>query len=204
MVQTKLHQKNTSYEEYKNIISNYQNFGLQAYNKYHANSKMKQVSASDFVKQMNVGWNLGNSLDSKCVNGTRGLDAYINQELNWGNPYISKDLIDYVAQSGINTIRIPVTWYYNTGIDENGNLVVGSQWLARVQEVVDYAIANNMYVILNSHHDQPVLYAGVSEDKMQTVLKNTENLWRQIADYFKDYDEHLIFEGFNARIDASY
>ena len=190
-------QKNTSYEEYKNIISNYQNFGLQAYNKYYANSKMKQVSAGDFVNQMNVGWNLGNSLDSKCVNGTRGLDAYINQEMNWGNPYISKDLIDYVAQSGINTIRIPVTWYYNTGIDENGNLVVGSQWLARVQEVVDYAIANNMYVILNSHHDQPILYAGVSEDKMQTVLKNTENLWRQIAEYFKDYDEHLIFEGFN-------
>ena len=47
----------------------------------------------------------------------------LKQELNWGNPYISKDLIDYVAQSGINTIRIPVTWYYNTGVDENGNLI---------------------------------------------------------------------------------
>lgn len=186
-----------SYGEYENIISNYQNFGLQKYNKYYVNSQMNQISANELMKQINVGWNLGNSLDSKCVNGTRGLDAYINQELNWGNPYISKDLIDHVAQTGMNTIRIPVTWYYNTGVDENGNLVIGSQWLARVQEVVDYAIANNMYVILNSHHDNPILYAGVSEDKMQAVLKNTENLWKQIAEYFKDYDEHLIFEGFN-------
>ena len=54
-----------------------------------------------------------------------------------------------------------------------------------------------MYVILNSHHDQPILYAGVSETEMQQVLENSQSLWQQIATYFKDYDEHLIFEGFN-------
>lgn len=190
-------QQNYSVAEYKSLIRNYSKNCLQPYVPFQGTGVMNNITGMEYVRQMNIGWSLGNSLDSKCDKNSLGLDKNLKQELNWGNPYISKDLIDYVAQSGINTIRIPVTWYYNTGVDENGNLVIGPQWLARVQEVVDYAIANNMYVILNSHHDQPILYAGVSEDKMQTVLKNTENLWRQIAEYFKDYDEHLIFEGFN-------
>lgn len=137
------------------------------------------------MQKMNVGWTLDNSLDSKCDKNNRGADRNLKQELNWGNPYVTKDLIDYVAQCGFNTIRIPVTWYYNTGVDEKGRLYIGQEWLARVQEVVDYALANQMYVILNSHHDQPILYAGVSETEMQQVLAKSQSLWQQIATYFK-------------------
>ena len=186
-----------TYAEYQQLIESYPLFGLQPYQAYNVKGTMETLTATQFMQKMNVGWNLGNSLDSKCDKNSRGTDANLKQELNWGNPYITEEQINYVAQTGINTIRIPVTWCYNTGTDAQGNLVVGQQWLDRVREVVDYALKNDMYVIINSHHEQPILYAGVSEDEFQQVLANTQSLWTQIAQYFKDYDERLIFEGFN-------
>lgn len=184
-------------EEYKKLIREYSCFGLQAYVSGEIKGSMDNVSATDFMELMNVGWNLGNSLDSKCDKNSRGKDANLKQELNWGNPYVTKDLIDFITACGFNTIRIPVTWYYNTETDSNGKLIVGQEWLARVKEVVDYAISNDLYVILNSHHDSAIFYAGVSEEKMQQVLKDTESLWSDVATYFMNYDEHLIFEAFN-------
>lgn len=153
------------------------------------------LNASTFISNMNVGWNLGDSFDSKAT--TAGKDINLNQEILWGNPAVTKELIDYVAACGFNTIRIPVTWYYNCSTDVNGNVHPGPKFLARIKEVCDYAIANNMYVIINSHHDTKIFYAGVSDSEMNKVYNNAKTLWTDIADYFKDYDDHLIFEGFN-------
>lgn len=186
-----------TYDEFVSIVNSGSVIGLQKYTPYVADGVMSELSATEFMKIMNVGWNLGNSLDSKSTVEKRGNDANLRQELNWGNPYITEELVDYIADSGINTIRIPVTWFYNTYEDENGTLRVGDGWLARVKEVVDYAIKNDMYVILNAHHEQPILYAGVEEGEMALVLKRATELWNEIGEYFRDYDEHLIFEGFN-------
>lgn len=169
------------------------------------NSGIKVISAglSDVtdaeyvVNDINVGWNLGDSFDSKVYDQSRGFDLHLNQETLWGNPIVSKELIDRVANCGFNTIRIPVTWYYNTGVDENGRLWIGQKWLNRVAEVVQYALDNDMYVILNSHHDQKLFYAGVSDEEFVTVLNNVSYLWGQVAYYFKDYDSRLMFEAFN-------
>lgn len=177
--------------------SNNKGIEAQAKNDLQFDTIMDDMTAEGFMKKMNVGWNLGNSLDSKASVSNRGCDANLKQELNWGNPYVTKELIDYVAACGFNTIRIPVTWYYNSYIDENGNLRIGQNWLARVEEVVRYALANNMYVILNSHHDQQIFYAGVTDEEMTQVLKNVNGLWKDVAEYFECYDEHLIFEAYN-------
>lgn len=189
--------KNLSVNEYKAFIQAGKKFGIYPYTTYQPNHVMAEFSAGAFIQTMNVGWNLGNSLDSKATLASRGNDTNINQEMYWGNPYISKELIDYVASCGFNTIRIPVTWYYNTYEGPNGELHIGQKWIARVKEVVDYAIANDMYVILNTHHEQPILYAGVSDSEMAKVYNNAYYLWSEIAEYFKDYDEHLIFEAYN-------
>lgn len=150
-----------------------------------------------FTRAMNVGWNLGDSLESYY--GVGGYDANPKQEERWGNPVVTKELIDYVASLGFNTIRIPVTWYYNSGRDENGRLLVGEQWLRRVHEVVDYAVANNMYIIINSMHDsQELFYCGVEDEtRWQQIQQDAEDLWRQIAESFAEYDERLIFESYN-------
>lgn len=154
------------------------------------------LTASKFMEQINVGWNLGNSLDS-CVDTGRN-DGSVTPsyyETAWGNPPVTKELIDRVSQSGFKAIRFPVTWYYNTYVNENGKLCIQNAWLKRVKEVIDYAIENDMYVILDSHHDANIIWANMAD--IEEVSSNVSSLWEQIATYFKDYDEHLLFEGFN-------
>lgn len=183
--------------EYKELIQQTGNIGLLPWNPKKTDTICEYLTAQKFVEDMTVGWNLGNSLDSKGAEEIRGTDRALMQELRWGNPYITEELIDYIKDWGIHTIRIPVTWYYNTSVEEDGTLHINPQWLARVKDVVDYAIDNEMYVIINAHHEQPMFYAGVSEDEMEGVYKAVEQVWQEIATYFKAYDEHLIFEGFN-------
>lgn len=154
-------------------------------------------NAQRFMEEVNVGWNLGNSLGTAAKEC--GYDANLEMETIWGNPKVTRELIDYVSSLGFNTIRIPVSWCYNCGRDENGNLKVGEQWLNRVHEVVDYAIDNDMYVILNTMCDAWVLFRCGVEDETEwkQVQQDTEDLWRQIAQSFAEYDERLVFEGFN-------
>lgn len=148
------------------------------------------MTADDITKNMTIGWNIGNSLDSTGYSG----------ETSWGNPRVTQELIDTVKAKGFNTIRVPTTWYQNvtTTTDENGKPVytISEQWLQRVKEVVDYSYNQDMYVILNLHHEEwinrsdfPTAYEEMSERLKQ--------MWVQIATYFKDYDQHLIFEGMN-------
>lgn len=150
-----------------------------------------------FVQTMNVGWNLGDSLDSYYTDC--GYDANPKQEERWGNPAVTQELIDYVASLGFNTIRIPITWFYNSGRDDNDRLIVGEQWLRRVHEVIDYAVANDMYIIMNTMHDSQQFFRCGVEDEIewQRVQQDAEDLWRQIAISFAEYDERLVFEAYN-------
>lgn len=139
-----------------------------------------------FVSNLKLGWNLGNTLDAT---GGRGLDS----ERSWGQPKTTKELIDYVKSVGFTTIRIPVSWGRHT--DKNNGYKIDEEWMNRVQEVVDYAVANDMYIILNAHHDNSYYYP--SDQKFNPSLMYMEAIWAQIAERFKDYDEKLIFESMN-------
>lgn len=136
--------------------------------------------ASKIIANMTIGWNLGNTLDSKG-----------SVETAWGNPMTTQEMIDAVAAAGFNTVRLPVTWYCRA----DGEMTVKESWLARVKEVVDYCYKNDMYVILNTHHETDWQVPTVA--KADGVETKFVHLWQQIAEYFKDYDEHLIFEGMN-------
>lgn len=147
----------------------------------------EQLSAFEITEEMQIGWNLGNTLDawSDTASG-------LNTETCWGNPKTTKAMIDAVKAKGFNTIRIPTTWFQH--LDGSNN--IDSAWMARVKEVVDYAIDNDMYVILNLHHEDWVDRSdlGTAYDKMKPKF---EKIWTQIATEFKDYDQHLIFESMN-------
>lgn len=154
--------------------------------------------ATSIMNSISMGWNLGNSFDCCVDENQRNLDGSYSPafyETVWGNPSVSTDLIRQVNISGFNTIRIPVTWYYNTYEDENGTLHIQPDWIKRVKDIVEYAVTSDMYVILDSHHDAPLFYADVN-DKEQ-VIKNIKEVWGEIATAFSGYDEHLLFEGFN-------
>lgn len=136
--------------------------------------------AAKLIANMTVGWNLGNTLDSQG-----------SVETAWGNPMTTQEMIDAVAAAGFNTVRLPVSWCWRVDKD----FTINEAWLARVKEVVDYCYNNDMYVILNTHHETS--WNVPTAAKADDVEKKFVYLWQQIAEYFKDYDEHLLFEGMN-------
>ncbi len=151
-------------------------------------------TAAQVVSDMRVGWNIGNSLDSF---GQKANYPYtVSNETYWGNPETTKELIDEVAKAGFNTVRIPVSWgQYTTG----SNYQIPDFFMNRVKEVVDYCIANDMYVILNTHHDinsEYCFYVPNNANKQRSEAYFT-SVWTQIANKFKDYDYHLVFETMN-------
>ena len=147
------------------------------------------LTAMDLYKKMTVGWNLGNSLDA-TGNG-------LSSETAWGNPKITKDLIDAVNAAGFDTIRIPITWM---GHFDNTSYKIDEAWLKRVDEVINYALSNDMYVIINIHHDgndTNQSWLTPKPDDEAAMINKFDIIWYQIATYFKDYDEHLLFAGMN-------
>lgn len=136
---------------------------------------------NDVVKDMGRGWNLGNAMD--CFGG----------ETAWGNPKTTKEMIDAVAKAGFHTLRIPVTWHEQTGPKPEYRIHLS--WLNRVKEIVDYGYENDMYVIINMHHENN--WIRPQKEGFELVLDQYTKMWKQIADYFKGYDDHLLFEALN-------
>lgn len=134
--------------------------------------------------QIKAGWNLGNSMEAD------------GGETAWGNPAVTKAFIDLVKAAGFNAVRIPCNWSNGHLADET-NYIIQSSWIARVQEVVDYCVDNDMYAILNIHYDGGWLELNPTYAKQEEVNKKQKALWSQIAFYFRDYDEHLLFAGTN-------
>jgi len=136
-----------------------------------------------YVEAMQPGWNLGNSLDAV------GAD-----ETAWGNPRITKELIQNISAQGYKSIRIPVTW--DSHIGAAPNYQIEAAYLNRVQEVVQWALDANLYVMINVHHDS-WLWISKMESQHDQVLARYNAIWRQIADKFKNSPNKLMFESVN-------
>lgn len=154
-------------------------------NKTDKNSS-EGMSAAEIVKDMKIGWNLGNTLD--CYNVTWEVSDF---ETAWGNPRTTKAMIDAVKKEGFNAVRIPVSWNEHM----NGNKIDGD-WLNRVNEVVDYVIDNDMYAIINVHHDD-YTWLNPSKADEAAVKAKLVSIWEQLSERFRNYDQHLLFEGMN-------
>ena len=155
-------------------------------------------NAKDAVKNMGVGWNLGNTLDANDASKTWTTTE--QHETCWGQPVTKPELMKMMKEAGFNSIRVPVTWYQE--MDSEGN--VNEAWMNRVKEVVDYVIDNGMYCILNVHHDTGdgnTHWIHASSTNYNKNKAKFEKLWKQIAETFKDYDQHLLFEGYNEMLD---
>ena len=166
-------------------------------------------TAQEAVTNMGVGWNLGNTLEAHAKKPNPDIDSYWGQEgleseNDWGQPNTKPEVFKMMKEAGFGAIRIPVTWYNH--MDKDGN--VNAEWMARVKQVVDYALAEGLYCIINVHHDTGADEAGkhVSWIKAEgaNYEKNKskfEKLWLQIATEFKDYDQKLLFESYNEMLD---
>ena len=137
------------------------------------------------VDDIVCGFNIGNSMDA--YDTTEIGDVRLSSETCWGNPVISNKLIDAVASTGVNAIRLPVTWYNHMDPE---TYKVSEEWMNRVEEVVSCILEKDMYCILNTHHDtgekgwlnaDPLSYE--QDEKIFTAL------WAQIAERFEKYGE---------------
>jgi len=139
-------------------------------------------TAVEIAKNIKLGLNIGNTLEA-----TGG-------ETGWGNPMITNDLIKAIKLNGFNAIRLPCDW--NQYADQT-TAKISAAWLARVKQVVQYCVDNDMYVILNIHWD-----GGWLENNC-TVAKQVENnakqkaFWEQIATTMRDFDGHVLFASAN-------
>ena len=140
-------------------------------------------SAVQLAAKINLGWNLGNSLEA------------IGGETAWGNPKATKALIDLVKANGFNAIRIPVS--YDQYLANATTAEVKAEWLARVKEVVHYGVDNDMYVIVNIHWDGGWLENNSTEAKKSATNAKQKAFWEQIATTLRGFDEHLIFASAN-------
>lgn len=157
------------------------------------------LSKKAVIADMGAGINLGNTFDGGLNNAT---------ETSWQAYKTTKAYIKALHDAGYNTVRIPVTW--NGYIKEDYS--IDEAWIGRVQEVVDYCVDQDMYAIINIHHDgaanhdkrgnNPECWLNTYADDIEGVYTKFAETWKTLANRFKDYDEHLIFESMNEVTDA--
>jgi len=160
-------------------------------------------TAKEAVKNMGVGWNLGNTLDAN--DATKSWKSTVEHETCWGQPVTKPELIKMMKEAGFGAIRVPVTWYQE--IDANGK--INEAWMNRVKEVVDYVIGEGLYCIINVHHDTGAdggtFKSWIKADEANYTQNKAkfEYIWKQIAQTFASYDQHLLFEAYNEMLDAN-
>ena len=164
-----------------------------------------QASAAQIVENMKFGWNLGNTLDAFAggspADGWNGANKSlgIDTETYWGMPKTTQAMIKGIKASGISTIRIPISWHDHI----DANYKIDPAWMNRVKTIVDWAMDEGLYVIINIHHDNVAPaklkdnsrkgFSPASKCKAESE-KYITKIWQQVTEVFNnDYDEHLIF-----------
>ncbi len=162
------------------------------------------LTALELVHMMGNGTNLGNTMEA-CDSsiGSLFMDDPSYYETTWGQPVTTQEMIQGMKDAGFDTLRIPVAWMTNaTDLATTGDYTISQAYLARVKEIVDYAYNADMFVIINDHWDGGWygMFGSESPETQALAMEAYIGMWKQIAEYFADYDYHLIFEGANEEL----
>ncbi len=149
-------------------------------------------TATTISQNMGLAWNLGNALDLVDANGN------VNEKAT-GNAKATRKLIQAVKAAGFNTIKIPVSFIDMVGADGN----VNDDYIARIQQVVNYAYDMGMYSIVSLHSDGMPTVKGswINIDATGTAFNDILNkygaLWTEVATAFAGYDQKVLFQSGN-------
>lgn len=165
-------------------------------------SSVNELTASEVVKLMGNGINLGNTMEAY------GHENYVKSgadpttfETLWGQPVTTKEMIDDMKAMGFDTLRIPVAW--TNGINfESGDYTIDERLMNRVDEIVNYALDADMYVIVNDHWDGSWwgMFGSEDESVREKAMELYKSMWTQICEHFSDYSYKLIFESANEEL----
>lgn len=158
---------------------------------------MRDMTTMDIIEDMGIGINLGNTFESSGQwiddwgDGTP--NAY---ETAWGSPTVTKELIQGYANEGFGVVRVPVAW--SNMMSDDGNYTIHPDYIARVKEVIGWALDADLYVIMNLHWD-----GGWLEEiptNYDECMKKYSAIWTQLSDEFRDYGDYLMFESQNEEL----
>ncbi|MGQ9479757.1 MAG: glycoside hydrolase family 5 protein, partial [Thermoproteota archaeon] len=140
----------------------------------------KQYSIPVSVKGFSRGVNIGNALEAPY-------------EGAWG-VYVRDEYFEIIRRAGFDTVRIPVK--FSGYASKNPPYTLNPKILERVSHIVGKALEQNLTVIIDMHHYDEI---------MQNPNGHRERfleIWRQLAEHFKDYPKNLYFELLNEPHDA--
>lgn len=140
-------------------------------------------SATELASKIFAGVNIGNTMEPPSGEGT------------WGAAKVTLDYIKGLKALGFNAVRIPCAW--DSHISDASTNTIDPAWLDRVNEVVGFAVSQDMYAIVNIHWDGGWLEESCIKGYDEAVDKKQRDYWTQIADKLNHFDEHLLFAGMN-------
>ena len=166
------------------------------------------ISAARVAEEMGIGLNLGNTMEAyeatNCEKITYewipklGDNKTSDYETCWGAPVTTQELIDGMKEAGFSTVRIPVFW--GNMMENDGTYTINENYLARVAEIVQYCTNDDLYAVINIHHFDEFI---IRRNSLEDCEKIFNNLWTQIAEYFKDCPYNVVFEGYNEYLGGS-
>ena len=161
--------------------------------------------AQQLARSLALGWNMGNHFDAYYGDWAGEDLADMPDETVWGNPLATSATFQGLKAAGFSSVRIPVSWLRKIG--PAPDYAIDEAWMKRVHEVVDMALAQDLYVIVNTHHDEndnqsayhwlDIKSAAASSERNEAIKAEITAVWTQIANEFKDEGDKLIFESFN-------
>lgn len=168
------------------------------------------LTSVELTRLMGNGTNLGNTMEA-CDARKFGLGGNTGKaptayEVGWGQPVTTQEMLTAMKEAGFDTIRIPVAWMTNASHLTDGDYTLDEPYLARVKEIVDYARNAGMYVIINDHWDGGWwgMFGSEKAETRALAMEAYKGMWKQIAEYFRDYSDYVIFEGANEEIGARF
>lgn len=164
-------------------------------------SDKNELTSLDVIRQMGNGINLGNTLESYAHQQYLDGADPATLETSWGQPLTTAEMFSEMKKAGFDTVRIPITWLNGIKI-ESGDYTIDERLMNRVDEVVNWALDADMYVIINDHWDGGWWGWFGQEDQAtrDKAMDFYKNLWGQIGEHFKDSSYKLIFESANEEL----
>ena len=162
----------------------------------------KDMTSLELVKIMGNGINLGNTMEAYTHSHGKEDIFTDDSEQAWGQPITTQEMITGMKDCGFDSLRVPVAWTNAMSFYEDGNYEIDKAYLNRVEEIVNYAINADMYVIINDHWDGGWWGRFGAEDEATrtAAMEMYKSMWTQIAEHFKDYSDKLIFESANEEL----